>query len=141
MSFLLDTNVVSEWVKPHPEIKVVEWLAEADEDRIFLSVITLAEIRHGIEQMTGGRRRSHLQSWLEEELPQRFAGRLVEVNAEIANAWGRMMALSTKAGTPLSAMDAFFAATANAMKCTLVTRNTKDFARLGIELLNPWIGI
>ena len=72
MSFLLDTNVVSEWVKPRPHPGVITWLAEADEDRVFLSVVTLAELRHGVERMAAGSRRARLDVWLREELPLRF---------------------------------------------------------------------
>ena len=77
MNFLLDTNVISEWVKSQPDRNVVSWLAEVDEDRVFVSVISFAEIRHGIELMPVSRRRERLAQWLIEELPLRFEDRVL----------------------------------------------------------------
>ncbi|MEA2526043.1 MAG: toxin FitB [Thermomicrobiales bacterium] len=138
MTYLLDTNVVSEWVKPRPDPHVVSWLADIDEDRVFLSVISLAEISRGIASMPVGVRRDRLAAWLADELPERFEGRLLPVNRPIAEAWGMLMSRAKQAGIGLGVMDAFFAATADTHGLTLVTRNTSDFARLGIMLLNPW---
>lgn len=140
MNYLLDTNVVSEWVKPGPDPSVVQWLAETDEDCICLSVITFAEIRQGVEEMAPGRRRDALKSWLQDELPLRFEGRILGVDLAVADAWGALMARSRRIGVNLGAIDAFFAATAVANALTLVTRNTSHFANLGISLLNPWAG-
>ena len=138
MNYLLDTNVVSEWLRPRPNSSVVRWLTEADEDRVCLSVITFAEVRRGIEEMAAGQRREALLSWLHFELPTRFEGRIVGVDRVVAEAWGTLMAASTKLGANLSSMDAFLAATAAVHSLTLVTRNTKHFEKLGIPLLNPW---
>jgi hypothetical protein len=138
VSFLLDTNVVSEWVKPQPNPRVVSWLHDVDEDRVFLSVVSLAEIRRGIELMPPGRRHDLLLSWLAEDLPARFAGRILDIDSGIAEAWGILMARGKKAGTNLGILDAFFAATAEAHRLTLVTRNVADFQKLEIPLLNPW---
>lgn len=138
MSFLLDTNVVSEWAKPRPDRGVVAWLADADEDRLFLSVATLAEIRHGIERLADGRRKDRLAEWLAEELPARFEGRILAIDRRIAEAWGVVMARSQRAGVALSAMDAFFAATAEVHDLTLVTRDTDDFRSVRVEVLSPW---
>lgn len=138
MSFLLDTNVVSEWTKPHPDAGVVAWLAEADEDRVFISVITLAELRHGIERMPAGARRSRLDAWLSEQLPVRFEARILSVDAEVADLWGRVMAKAQAAGRPISAMDAFVAAVTIRQDFILVTRNVSDFEASGVRLINPW---
>jgi toxin FitB len=138
MNFLLDTNVISEWVKPQPDRNVVSWLAEVDEDRVFISVISFAEIRHGIELMPVSRRRERLAQWLIEELPLRFEDRVLVVDREIADSWGVVMARSQKAGLALGAMDAFVAAIAEKHDLTLVTRNIKDFGHIGIFLVNPW---
>ena len=138
MSFLLDTNVVSEWVKPQPDPSVVTWLAEVDEDRVFMSVASFAEIRHGIEMMPAGRRRERLMSWFTDELPVRFEGRILGIDQRIAETWGVVMARGQKAGATLGSMDAFFAATAEAHGLTLVTRNVGDFAQALIPLLDPW---
>lgn len=140
MIYLLDTNVVSEWVKQRPDANVIGWLADADEDRICLSVITFAEIRQGVEQMPAGRRHDALKLWLQDELPARFEGRILTIDLLVADAWGAIMARSSEMGIGLGAMDAFFAATSKAHGLTLVTRNTRHFEKVGIPLLNPWLG-
>jgi hypothetical protein len=139
LSYLLDTNVVSEWVKPRPDPSVVRWLADADEDRVFASVITFAEIAQGIEDMPPGRRRDALSSWLRDDLPLRFEGRILDVNLAVASAWGTLIARARKLGSNLHVLDAFFAATAEVHALTLVTRNTWHFEPLNIPLLNPWL--
>lgn len=139
MTYLLDTNLVSEWTKPRPDIGVVAWLAEADEDRLFISVITLAELRHGIERLPVGARRKRLDAWLNDELPTRFEGRTLLIDPETAQAWGRLMARAQATGRALGAMDGFIAATAERHDFTLVTRNVADFESLGIRLENPWL--
>jgi toxin FitB len=138
MSFLLDTMVVSEWVKPRPNRGVVAWLAEADEDRVFLSVVSLAELRYGIERMAAGSRRERLDEWLRDELPLRFEGRLLSIDAIVADGWGRVVARSEVAGRPIGAMDACIAATAEAYDMSLVTRNTSDFESSLRLIVNPW---
>ncbi len=138
MNYLLDTNVISEPLKLRPDSSVLGWLATADEDCLFLSVITIAEIRKGIEEIGAGRRRDSLTAWLYDELAVRFEDRILDVNLAIASVWGKIMARSEELGTNLGAIDGFFAATAEAYDLTLVTRNTKDFAKLGLMLLNPW---
>ena len=138
MSYLLDTNVVSEWVKPRPDPGGVAWLAEIDEDRVFLSVITLAELRHGIERMPEGARRHRLDTWLRDELPLRFEGRVLAINGAVAEAWGKTMARGQAGGRPIGAMDAFVAATAEVHRLSLVTRNVSDFVVLGQPIINPW---
>jgi predicted nucleic acid-binding protein len=138
VTFLLDTSVISEWVKPRPDPGVVSWLAAVDEDRVFLSAISLAEIRRGIELLPEGRRRTRLADWLAGDLTARFEGRVLAVDRRVAEAWGVMMARGQRAGRRPSSIDAFFAATAAVHGLTLVTRNTSDFAALGIPLVDPW---
>jgi toxin FitB len=138
MSFLLDTTVVSEWVKTRPNRGVVAWLAEADEDRVFISVVTLAELRYGIERMGASSRRKRLDEWLQAELPARFEGRVLSIDGIIADGWGRVVARSEAAGRPIGAMDAFIAATAEAHGMILVTRNTSDFEASLKHVINPW---
>jgi toxin FitB len=138
VSFLLDTNVVSEWVKPQPNAGVITWLDDADEDRLFLSVVTLAELRRGIERLAVGRRRKRLDDWLRDELPLRFEGRVLPIDAPIAETWGRLVARSEAAGRTIGVMDAFIAATAVAHDLTLVTRNVSDFKGVFRSVLNPW---
>lgn len=138
MSFLLDTDVVSEWVQPRPEPRVVAWLAEADEDRVFLSVVTIGEIRHGIERLSPGRRRARLDEWLRQELPMRFEGRVLPIDAAVADTWGSIVARRGRTGRPIGAMDALVAATAEVHALTLVTHNTADFRGTVTRLLDPW---
>lgn len=138
MSFLVDTNVVSEWVKPRPNPGVVAWLAGTDEDQVFLSVVTLAELRHGVERLAAGRRQKQLRAWLENDLPARFEGRVLSIDAAIADACGKLVAKSEAAGRSLEAMDAFLAATAEVHQLTLVTCNTRHFHSIWKALLNPW---
>jgi predicted nucleic acid-binding protein len=138
MSYLLDTNVVSEWVKPRPHAGVVAWFAEADEDRVFLSVMTLAELRFGIERLAAGKRRTRLDAWLREELPLRFEGRLLPIDRATADAWGKIVARGEALGRRMNVADAFIAATAQVHGLTLVTRNVTDFDTALEAIVNPW---
>jgi toxin FitB len=138
MSFLLDTNVVSEWVKPRPDRSVVAWLAAVDEDQVFISVVTLAELRYGIERMTTGSRRNRLAQWLRDDLPLRFEGRVLSIDHIVADVWGKVVARSEAVGRPIGSMDAFIAATAAAHGLTLVTRNASDFEASIKGIINPW---
>jgi toxin FitB len=138
VNFLLDTNLVSELVKPRPNAGVAAWLAEVDEDRTFLSIVTLAELRHGIERLPAGNRRKRLHAWLRDELPLRFEGRLLPIDDAIADVWGQVVARSEAAGQPMGAMDAFIAATVIAHRLTLVTRNMADFTPTLKAIVNPW---
>ena len=137
MNFLLDTNAVSEWVKPRPNPGLIRWMEEADEDRVFLSVISLAELRYGVERMAAGARRNRLEGWLQHELPLRFEGRILSVDHRIAEAWGRTVSRSEAMGRPMGAMDAFLSATAEVHRLMLVTGNISDFPVLK-AVLNPW---
>jgi len=125
-------------MKPLPNPSVIRWLAEADEDRVYLSVMTLAELRYGTERLASGARKSRLEEWLHEELLLRFEGRLLVIETAIADAWGRVMSRCSAVGKPIGVMDAFFAATAEVHALTLVTRNVSDFTASGISLFNPW---
>ena len=138
MTFLLDTNVVSEWTKPKPNPNLTAWLASVDEDRTFLSVITIAEIKFGIERLKPGKRRFDLESWLQGDLAARFEGRLLPVTAPVAEAWGKITAARAASGRCIPIMDGFIAATATVFELTLVTRNTADFENTPAPLLNPW---
>jgi predicted nucleic acid-binding protein len=138
VNFLLDTNVLSEVQRPAPAPKVLAWLDRIDEDRVFISVASIAELRRGIALMDDGRRRAALAVWLANDLPGRFAERMLSIDHAIAERWGDLMAQSRRAGIALSVMDGFFAATAMAKQLTLVTRNVRDFASFGVTLFNPW---
>ncbi len=138
MNLLLDTNVLSEVRRPAPDLKVLDWLNAVDEDRVFISVASIAELRRGMALMDDGRRRDVLAAWLANDLPARFAERTLPIDQPIAERWGELMAQSRRSGVALSVMDGFFAATALAKGLTLVTRNVRDFASFGVNLFNPW---
>lgn len=139
MSFLLDTNVVSEWVKQRPDSGVMAWLDRVDEDRVFISVVTLAEIRYGIDRLAAGRRRERLDAWLRDALPLRFEGRVLAVDEAVADGWGNVVARREAAGRPIGSMDAFIAATANLHGLALVTRDEGDFEAAVDAIVNPWL--
>lgn len=138
MSFLLDTSVVSESMRPQPHSGVLEWLANVDEDRVHLSVVTLAEIRCGIELLPTGQRRKRLDDWLRQDLALRFEGRILPISPEIADAWGKIVARRDAIGRPISVMDAFIAATAETHALTLVTRDVAGFETVVGKIVNPW---
>lgn len=135
MSYLIDTNVLSELRRKLPDPNVVSWMQARHPQSLFLSVLTLGEIRKGVERVDDAARRQSLLDWLEVDLPNYFVGRLLPVDAATADRWGRLMA---QAAGPLPAIDALLAATALRHDLTLVTRNVRDFAELGVDLINPW---
>jgi len=138
MSFLLDTNVISEPMKQQPNKGALAWLAGVNEDTVLLSVVTITELRYGIERLAAGRRRRRLDEWLREELTARFAGRILPVDLEVADACGRLVARNESLGRPIEPRDAFIAATAEVHGLTLVTRNAIDFKATVKHVLNPW---
>lgn len=140
MSFLLDTNVVSEWTRPRPDAGVVGFLAQEDEDTLYLSVVSLAELRRGVDRLPQGQRRTRLDQWLREDLPMRFDGRLLGIDAVTADMWGRLIARRERSGRPLGAMDGWIAAIAEVRGLTLVTRNVADFAGVVEQIIDPWNG-
>lgn len=140
MKILLDTNVLSEVTRPAPDARVLQWLDGLDEDRSFISVISIAEIRRGVALMDEGRKREALAEWLTRDLPQRFDQRVLPVDEPVALAWGDLLGLAKRRGRGLSSMDGLIAATAIAQDLTLATRNTRDFEGFGIELFDPWTG-
>lgn len=116
----------------------MSWLDGLDEDRTFISVISIAELQRGVKGMVEGPRRAALAEWLEFDLPERFAGRILPVDRPVAELWGTLMARARTSGIGLSAMDAFFAATALSANLVLATRNIKDFRSLDMPLFDPW---
>ena len=135
MSYLLDTNVLSELRRKSPDPGVVSWFSQRPPATLHLSVLTLGEIRKGIESVGDEVRRQALLDWLETDLPTFFTGRILTVDGAVADRWGRLIAA---AGRPLPAIDSLLAATAIEHDLVLVTRNAKDFARLPVQLFNPW---
>jgi toxin FitB len=137
VNWLLDTNIVSEWTKPRPDEALVAWLAGVDEDRTFLSVITLAELRQGIEALAAGRRHRSLEGWFEGQLKPRFAGRVLPIDSRVAELWAAIRSRAQRIGVQLAVMDAFVAATAEAHRLTIVTKDTRDFRGTQVAVLDP----
>lgn len=136
--YLLDTNVVSELVKPRPDARVVAWIRGSDEADLHLSVLTFAEIRFGIEKLPRSARRERLRGWMETELADRFEDRILGVERGIAELWGVIMARAAAMSLRLPVMDTLLAATAEYHGMTMVTRNVRDFARAEVATLDPW---
>jgi len=133
--WLVDTNVISELRRRDPDANVRAWFAQRPATELYLSVLTLGEIRKGVEALTDSGRRTVLREWLERELPVFFADRLLPIDAAVAHQWGQLLA---KAGRSLPAIDSLLAATALHHNLVLVTRNLKDVAGLPVKVLNPW---
>ncbi len=135
MSYLIDTNVLSELLRRDPDVNVVRWLADRPASALYLSVLTLGALRKGIEVLDEGERKRRLIDWMEVALPAYFSGRVLSVNVAVSDRWGRLMA---QAKRPLPAIDSMLAATALVHGLILVTRNVKDFDHPGLTVLNPW---
>lgn len=137
---LLDTNVLSELLKPAPEPAVITWLSRQPSLRIFTTAVTQAEILYGVELLPRGRRRSQLEALAATIFEQDFAERVLPFDAEAARAFSKIAASRRAAGRPISGYDAQIASIAHSRKADLATRNTKDFEGCGIHVLNPWGG-
>ena len=138
MSYLLDTNIISELVKKTPNESVLKWVDTIDNEKLYISVITLGEIRKGIAGIQNLERQEKISHWLDIELPAYFEERILNIDTKVADMWGRLQ--SQNKGYVLPAIDGLIAATAHVHRFTLVTRNTKDFIQTTIEMLNPWKG-
>ena len=136
--FLLDTNIISELIKPRPEPKVAAWIEAADESLLYLSVLTLGEIRKGIAALPRTARRGQLEAWLASDLHARFSGRILPVDEAVADRWGLLTGEASRKGIRLPVIDGLLAATALSHNLTLVTRNATDMAATGVPTLNPW---
>lgn len=136
--YLLDTNCISEVINHRPEPRVVDWLKATDEVLLYLSVLTLGEIRKGAAVLPQSKRRTRLETWLELDLHVRFSGRILGIDAEIADRWGLLTAQAQHKGRPLAAVDGLLAATALHHNLTIVSRNVSDFSATHVAVLNPW---
>lgn len=138
MRYVLDTCLVSELVKPVPNPGVVEWLSHQPEAILFLSVLTIGEIQAGISKLPDSPRQAMLASWLSNDLMQRFQGRLLSIDADVALVWGIKRGEAAALGKVLPLADSQIAATAIVKGMTVVTRNVADMQRCGAMTLNPW---
>jgi toxin FitB len=138
--YLLDTNILSELIRPHPEPRLLEFLEQQNDSLLYISVLTLGEISKGIALLAGeSKRRLKLQHWLEHDLLERFTGRIILITAEIALSWGIISGRARQRGKPMAVIDCLLAATASELGLVLVTRNSLDFVDCDIVTLNPWI--
>lgn len=135
MGYLLDTNVISEWVKPKPNKRVYEWLSAVPSEHLFISVLTLGEIRKGVEKINDIKRKTKYLHWLEHELPSWFATRVLDIDSLVSDRWGRLLAHENR---PLPVIDSLLAATALHYDFKMITRNDADFAFSSLEVINPW---
>lgn len=135
MSYLLDTNVLSELVRPKPNSSVISWVDGMPDEALFISVLTIGEIRKGVESMPAAVRKEKLRVWLEHTLPDWFEKRVLNIDEGVAEQWGKMLA---EVNRPVPAIDSLLAATALHHDLRMVTRNAQDFNFPGLEVINPW---
>jgi toxin FitB len=138
MSYLLDTNVISELVSKRPNERVITWIDGIDDQLVYLSGITVGEIKRGIERLPEAKRRDELVNWLNEDLLIRFDKKILTIDIPVILAWGTLIADLESRGRALPAIDSLIAATALQHELQLVTRNEKDFEGTGVIVINPW---
>ena len=138
MRFLLDTCVVSELVAAQPDPGVVRWIDSVDEERLYLSAVTIGEVKKGIERLPNSRRKSALSEWLEDDLLIRFQDRILPIDTPVMLVWGELAADLEKQGRKMPAIDSLLAAIALQGKLSFVTRDEDDFASSGVAVVNPW---
>ncbi len=141
MKYLLDTNIISEFVSKKPNQKVLDYVNSLDENDVYLSVITIGEIRFGIEKLDEEQQFKKikiLSDWLDNDLMQRFEGRIVDIDKQTMLQWGEINGQLQKIGRPMPIMDSLIASTCVANGFVLITRNTKDFYSFEMEMINPF---
>jgi len=138
LNYLLDTNIISEFISKTPNKRVVDYILTLDESSLFLSVITIGEIKAGIEKLDNGKKKENLLYWLEHDLLSRFENRIISINLDVMMQWGEINQQLRKIGTPLPIMDSLIGATCKALDITLITRNEKDFKNIDIPIINPF---
>jgi toxin FitB len=136
--FLMDTCAISEAISRHPNRGLAAWLRGVDPVQVYISVVTLGEIRKGIERCDAGVKKARLEAWFTNEVAQQFAGRVLSFDADVADRWGRMVAALQRDGTNPAAIDSLIAATALHHNLSVITRNEKDFKPLRVSVTNPW---
>ena len=136
--YLIDTNVVSETLKPRPERRVVDWIGRQMANDLFLASISLGELVRGVRRMEDRARRERFQRWIDYDLAAQFQGRILPFDRETAVIWGEIMGDGDRVGRPKPMADAQIAAVARRHGLTLVTRNKRDFVGMEVVLLDPW---
>lgn len=138
MKYLLDTCVISELKNINPNSSVVEWVNSHKEEDIYISVLTIAEIQKGITKLPDSQKKNILQEWLDNDLQQRFLGKILDINYEVASSWGKIQGKAEQHGKKMSVIDSLIAASGIVFDCTIVTRNVNDMEASGCKILNPW---
>ena len=141
MSFILDTNIISEFISKNPNQNVIDYINSIDEEKIYISVITIGEIRFGIERLDKkyqDKKIERLIDWLENDLINRFSNRILDIDTSIMIKWGQISSQAQTIGKILPIMDSLIASTCLVKDKILITRNTKDFEQLGIKIINPF---
>ena len=138
MNYLLDTCVLSEFTRHQPDAGVIEWLDSIEEEKLFISVITIGEIQRGIERLPDSHRKTELQLWMNNGLLTRFAERMVTIDAPTMFIWGSLVARLEASGQPMGLMDSLIIASALQNNLIVATRNVADFLPSGVQVINPW---
>ena len=138
MRYLLDTSLISELVKNKPQRSVLDWVESCEEESLFLSVLTLGELQKGVIKLPQNKKREFLQSWIDNNLTERFRGRILAVDEEVAVLWGRIQGEAEKRGKPMPAIDSLIAATGLVHHLIVVTRHSSKIEQSGVSLFNPW---
>jgi predicted nucleic acid-binding protein len=136
---LLDTNVVSEPLRPKPEARVIEWIDAQALETLYLSAMTVAELRAGVALLPAGKRRNHLHEHLEKRVLPMFAGRVLPFDLACSSAYAQVLAAARKAGSGIQTADACIAAIAFANGFSVATRDTRPFEAAGLSVINPWL--
>jgi len=138
VNYLLDTCILSELIKTKPDKRVIKWVSSVPEERLYLSVLTLGELQKGIVKLGTGERQNRLLRWLDEDVRQRFEGKILSVDEETMMLWGKLAGEAERKGKPLPLLDIILASSAIVNHMTFVIRNISDVQGLGVEILNPW---
>ena len=138
MNYLLDTCMISELARPAPDARVLKWIESAEESALYLSVLTIGELEKGIARLPSSARRRKIEGWVRGDLADRFAGRVLAVDAAVAEKWGQISGASEARGKSPPVIDALIAATGLVHGLVVVTRNVADLERCGARCLNPW---
>ena len=138
MNYLLDTCVISEFTRRSPDKNVIGWMDGIDEEKLYLSVITIGELQHGIERLEDSARKTELLAWMNDRLINRFSHRIIPLDTLTMLFWGSLMARLEKDGRPMPVLDSLLAASSLRNDLVLATRNLTDFTSSGVKLVNPW---
>lgn len=138
MKYLLDTNIVAEFIAKMPNAQVIDWLNGLDPSDVYLSVITIGELANGVASLLPSKRKGQLERWLTQDVMNQYEGRILEINSDVMLRWGEITAAAERVGKTMPAMDSLIAAIAIHNDCVIVTRNQQDFVESGVQIINPW---